>query len=137
MVTLPTQTGCLYKYMDNGIHKFTVFDTSNQAVDEFFDHLMRLVKNPIPNEPTPQMRLLDISVGYPSMPYVIKRFNTLRNEYVQLSPPTVNAILHNDNPLHNILRRLITPLSRGGNIKFFAAHEEDLAIRWLLRQARR
>ncbi len=137
MVTLPTQTGCLYEYMDNGIHKFTVLDTSNQAVDAFFDHLMRLVKNPIPNEATPQMRLLDISVGYPSIPYLIKRFNTLRDEYVQYSPPTVNAILHNSNPLHHIMRRLIMPLSRGGNIKFFTADKEDLAIRWLLQQGRR
>ncbi len=124
---------CSYKLMENGIHRFTLHQSTRAAVDVLFDRLIDLIENPPDGPDAVQLYLYDSSEALPPLQHTVNRTMQLRKSGIAM-PPSYGVVLYRHNSLINIVQTLIRTVSWKSPTRFFQIEEEERAINWLLEQ---
>jgi len=123
---------CLYKRMENGVHKFTFRVASPAAVDEWFEIMSAIADMTLEDETVRLMIVNKLSDMLP-MNHMLNR----SRELLTLFPERANlrtAVLYNPGELGTLAEsfsRLMRSEQRD-KVRFFPGDVQDEALTWLL-----
>ncbi|MBL8162350.1 MAG: hypothetical protein JNJ61_10230 [Anaerolineae bacterium] len=123
---------CAYTRLDNGIHEFIFYDTSKQAVDDFF-RILEGVLTQTPHTETARY-IVDITKGDKevSLVVMVQRFRRLEAQIPHRARGRT-VVLHKPGLILSFIDSFVRALAPSRDVtRFFPVAERDAAIEWLL-----
>ena len=132
----PDGKRCAYHKLASGIREFVFLEKSPQAVDEWIQHLNRIMRDDPPQPDAKELLLLDIRQHVPGAVYAARQLHAWRKRYQPDDDRTSAAVLLRNQAgfvlqiANNVVN--IVGLERI-NLRLFI-HDRQKAINWLLSQ---
>lgn len=125
-----TQMNCEYRhYLNNGIHKLIIQNTTTAAVDDAIYHLKHILDEH-PTDETLHL-FIDARQGVPPLQYFFSKLRRFYNKYEQL--PAIRAVyLYEDSVVLLMLQMFFNALRMNASRRFIKGGTELEAQNWLL-----
>lgn len=123
---------CEYTRLENGIHQFVFYESSKQAIDDFFRDLEHILVT-TPHTETARY-LIDITQGSREISLValVQRFRRLET-HIPHRARGRSAILHKPGLVISAIDSFIRTLAPSRDVtRFFPVERRDDALAWLL-----
>lgn len=126
------EQGCLYQYLENGIHEFIFTGKGTTGLDEFFEKLEEILRSTPPDASLRYLVDTTASQGQASMANLVRRFRKLEAK-VPVRARGRTAIIHNPGLFLSLIDTLIDTLAPGQDrTRLFTADKRDEAMAWVL-----
>lgn len=123
---------CEYIHLENGVHQFVFYESSKQAIDDFFRDLEHILVS-TPHTETARY-LIDITQGSReiSLTTLVQRFRRLETHFPHRARGR-SAILHKPGLMLSVIDSFIRTLAPSRDMtRFFPVERRDDALAWLL-----
>jgi hypothetical protein len=125
-MSLPTEKQVQYRWLDNDIHEFILFDFTRAGVDDFLAKID--AANHSPNLGAPM--LVDSQRGILPVNYFFTRLRVLNNTSPRPDKPFKTAVIQHSGFLATVVQTLVKAFPQT-QVQFFNADERDKALAWL------
>jgi hypothetical protein len=124
---------CIYTRLDNGIHEFVFTESSREAVDEFTDHVKRVLDT-TPMDAPPTCYLVDNSqVEFVPLTYARVKIKEMDAHRPEGRDPSRVAILYEGFMGH--IANSVLAVTLKNRFRFFKPADREAAINWLMQYA--
>lgn len=126
---------CEYTRLENGVHQFIFYESSKEAIDDFFRDLEHILVE-TPHTETARY-LIDITQGNReiSLTTLVQRFRRLET-HIPHRPRGRSAILHKPGLVLSVIDSFIRALAPSRDMtRFFPVERRADALAWLLAEA--
>jgi hypothetical protein len=127
---------CAYKRLENGIHEFTIYDSSKATIDEFFRILEGILLNSRPSDTARYIIDVSQSAGLTSLVTGAQRFRRLETQIPSRAKGRT-VVLHSSGGVLSFIDNFVRALAPSRDItRFFPVEKREEAIEWLLTDKR-
>ena len=124
------QKRCICTRLDNGIHEFTFTESSREAVDEFTDHVKRVLDT-TPMDAPPTCYLVDNSqVEFVPLTYARVKIKEMDAHRPEGRDPSRVALLYDGFMVY--IANSVLAVTLKNRFRFFKPSDRDRAMDWLL-----
>lgn len=129
-MTISNTEHLTYEIIEGGIHLFTLFDSSSQTLDDFFDRVETITHN-TPDGQMNRYLIVRHATGTLSMAHMMRRANSFFSRFRQ-RPQARIAMLGERHISIQMIDKFIRGMSAYDKTQVFSHDEYNLAVDWLL-----